>query len=203
MFVQSIEPLDKRRSKVTLEGGLAFALYKGELKRYQIREQEDLPEEQYQELVETILKKRARERALYLLKASDKTEQELRRKLQEGWYPEPAIDAAIQMVKMYHYVDDENYAERYIVQHGERKSARQLCYELRQKGIPEMIIKQKLEESPPDEEKLALAYLRKKGYAEREMTREERNKAGAALARKGVSWECIRAVLDHRQEEWE
>lgn len=50
-------------------------------------------------ILKEVLFKRARERVLFLLKSSDKTEQELRRKLKDGGYPKEAADYAIDFLK--------------------------------------------------------------------------------------------------------
>ena len=107
MTVTEITPLDKRRSKVILDEDFALALYNGEIKRYHIETGEELPEETYREIMEEILLKRAVERVCYLLKSSDKTEQELRKKLKDGYYPGEAIDYAIEFLKKHRYINDE------------------------------------------------------------------------------------------------
>jgi len=195
MKITAVQPLDQRRSKVLLEGDVAFALYKGELRKYQIREGGELTEEEYHEIVTKILFRRARERLVYLLRSANKTEQELRKKLKDAWYPDEAIDEAIAFGIRHHYIDDERYAERYIEFQGKRKSRKQVIYELRQKGISQGIISRLLEEKPIDEEELVRSYLRKKRIDCSEITREERYKAASSLARKGISWEIIRRVM--------
>lgn len=202
MRVMQIEPLDKRRRKVLLEEGFALVLYGGEIKRYHIEEGGELSQEAYDEIVGTILCRRARERMVHLLKASDKTEEQLRRKLKEGWYPEPAIEAAIAFAKEHRYIDDAAYTERYIRYRGTSKSRRQITYELQQKGIDRETIAGCLEDLPIDEAQIVRSYLKKKGLEGAELSVEERRKVGAALGRKGISWEIIRKVLD-TGDEWE
>lgn len=195
MKITAIEPLDKRRSKVLFEEGFAFALYKGELRKYQIKEGGELTEEVYHEIVSLILSKRARERMVYLLKSADKTEQELRKKLKDAWYPEEAVEAAISFGFRHHYIDDVRYAKRYIEFQGKRKSKKEIAYKLRQKGISSDIICKLLEENLIDEKELVKAYLRKKRIDPHSLTREEWYKAALALARKGISWEIIRCEM--------
>lgn len=195
MTVTQIVPVDKRRSKVFLDEDLAFVLYRGELRQYQIKEGEELEEQLYDEIVDTVLCKRARERVLYLLKASDKTEQELRRKLQDGFYPEKAVNYAINFVKDYHYIDDRDYARRYVESQSFKKSRRQIGYNLQQKGLPKEIIKELLEEGPVDEQSQICQYLKKKGYLGRELDRTERQKAMQALGRKGFDYEEINRAM--------
>ena len=74
MKVDKIEPIDRRRSKVFLDGEFAFALYSGELRHYRIEEGGELSCEQYETILREIVFKRARERAVYWLKCSARTE---------------------------------------------------------------------------------------------------------------------------------
>jgi len=195
MKVTAIEPLDKRRSKVLFDEGFAFALYKGEIRKYRIVEGGELSAADYQEIVSQVLSKRARERMAYLLKSTDKTEQEIRKKLKDAWYPDEAIEAAISFGVRHHYIDDERYVERYIEYKGRRKSKKQITFELRQKGIAAELVSRLMEENPIDEEEQVRTYLRKKRIDCASLTREERYKAASALARKGISWETIRRVM--------
>lgn len=195
MKVLAIEPLDKRRRKVLVEEGFALILYGGEIKQYNIKEGGELSPETYEEIVSTVLVKRARERMVYILKGSDKTEGQIRCKLREALFPEPVAEAAILFGRQHHYLDDVRYTERYIERQGKTKSQKQLRYELAQKGVGREIVDRCLEECPVDESEQVRSYLRKKGMEGRLLGREERQKAGMALARKGLPWEVIRSVM--------
>lgn len=196
MRVESIEPLGKRRRRVCLEDGTCLALYGGEIRRYHIEEGEDCPEEMLSALVEEVLCKRARERVLYLLKGSDKTEAQVRRKLKEGYYPESAIDQAVDFAKRYGYVDDERYVRRYLESGQSRKSKRQLSCELLQRGIDQGLLKEILEEQPVDEEAGILAYFQKKRIDPEGLDRKELLRHKQALVRKGYSYDMVNHVLN-------
>lgn len=195
MQIVSVTPLDKRRSKVLTDEGFAFVLYRGELRRYEIEEGAQLPEEVYREILEKVLFKRAKERTLYLLKARDRTELEIRRKLKEGYYPQEAIEYAVSFLKRYRYVDDENYGRTYIRTYGERRSRRQLEFELRNKGLDREQIRLLLDESQVSEEGQILRYLNKKGYRKDETPPEERAKIAAALVRRGYSYDDVSRLM--------
>lgn len=196
MLVKEIIPLDKRRCKVLLEEGFAFALYKGEIKRYDIQEGAELPLETYERILSEVLNKRARERVMHILKSSDKTELELRRKLQEGYYPEGCVDQAITFLKNYGYVNDASYAERYIESYRDKKSQRQISYDLSQKGIDREVIKVLLEENPINELSQAKALLVKKHYEPENSSPEEKRRIAAFLGRKGFSYSVIGKVME-------
>jgi regulatory protein len=195
MIVMEIVPVDKRRSKVILDEDFTLVLYRGEIKRFGIEEGEELSEDTYQEILKEVLLKRARERVLYLLKASDKTEQELVRKLKDGGYPQEAIDYAISFVKEHRFINDEDYGKRYVEYNSKRKSERQIQYELQKKGLDKEMIRDILEEQPVDEEAQVLAYIKKKRLVPEELDRKERAKVISSLARKGFSYEVVSRVF--------
>ena len=114
MRVTSIVPVDKRKSKVFLDEDFAFVLYGGELRRYGISEGGQVSEELYRRIVEEVLNKRARERSLYLLQNSDKTESQVRKKLLEEGFPAGVTERTLEFLKHYRYVDDESLAKRYV-----------------------------------------------------------------------------------------
>lgn len=195
MIVTEMIPVDKRRSKVVLDEDFTLVLYRGEIKRFHIEEGGSLSDEAYDEILNDILLKRARGRVLHLLKSSDKTEQELRRKLKEGFYPQEAIESAISFLKRNHFIDDRNYADRYVEFHSEHKSRKQIQYELKKKGIDQELIREVLEDRPIDEEEQIRSYIRKKRLRPDEMSRAERQKVMAALGRKGFSYEAVSRIL--------
>ena len=196
MRIISVTPLDKRRSKVLTDEDFAFALYRGELRAYNIEEGSQLSLEVYQEILEKILFKRAKERTLYLLRSRDRTELEIRRKLKDGYYPQEAIEYAVDFLKRYRFVDDENYGRNYISTYGDKKSRKQLEFELQNKGLDREEIDRLLEECQVSEEQQIAKFLKKKGY-EKDITQpKERAKLAAALARKGFSYDAIYQVME-------
>lgn len=194
-MVTAITPVDKRKSKVFLEEGFAFVLYRGELEQFGIREGEELEEETYLRILREILMGRAKERALYLLSASAKTESWMRQKLSQAGYPGEAVEYALNFLKEYHYIDDNAYVESYIRSSGGKKSRRQMEFELRQKGVSKDLLRQALEEFPVDEEEGARELLMKRMKGKTGISREEKNRLAAYLGRKGYSFDIINRVI--------
>lgn len=196
MWITEVVSLDKRRSKVLCEEGFVFALYKGEIRKYNIQAEMDLSDACYREIQETILCKRARERALYLLKNSDKTEAQIRRKLREGYYPDEVIDDVLEFLRQYHFTDDHRYGQQYISSYGSKKSRRCIAFDLQKKGLDREVIQELLEESELDEEEQIRRFLQKKHYVRGETTPKEYQKLTAALARKGFSYDMIHYIME-------
>ena len=59
MMVTAVIPVDKRKSKVFLEEGFAFVLYRGEVERYMIEEGRKLEDEVYEEIIRDVLRPRS------------------------------------------------------------------------------------------------------------------------------------------------
>lgn len=190
MRVLEIVPLDKRRCKVLTDEDFAFALYKGELKRYQIEEGAELTEQVRGEITE-MLCGRARERALYLLQARDRTEQEIRRKLREAFYPEEAVARALEFLREYGYVDDLEYGRRYVETYGRRRSLARIRHDLTRRGLDRRQVEELLRGAPTAEEEQVRAFLAKKHYDGRTCTPEQRRKLTASLQRRGYAYGVI------------
>lgn len=137
--------------------------------------------------------KSARECALTLLEYQNRTEQEMRRKLQEREYDAAEIEKALSFLKEYHFIDDLEYAGTYIRIYSARKSIRQIRFDLERKGIARELIDKKLEENPVDEETQILLLMQKKGYRPGErMEPDAYRKMVAALCRKGYPYDAVR-----------
>ena len=147
MIVTDIVELTKSRSRIYLDGEFAFGLYKGELRLYHIAKDSELSQAEYEEILHTVLPKRAKKRCLMLLQKKDYTEWELRRKLRDGEYPLDCIEEAVDYVKSYHYVDDYRYCMSYISCYGDKRSRQQIVSRLLAKGVEKNCILQAYEES--------------------------------------------------------
>ena len=200
MIVTDIVELSKSRSRVYLDGEFAFVLYKGELRLYHIEKDAELAEEEYEEIVETVLPKRAKKRCLMLLQKKDYTEEELRRKLRAGEYPQDSIDEAIDYVKGYHYVDDYRYCKSYISCYGDKCSRQQILSRLLAKGVDKNCILEAYEEVQSmgevvSEEELIYALLSKKHFDIAAADMKSRQKMYRHLLYKGFSIEGVSRVF--------
>lgn len=197
MRVTKIEPVTKTRYKVFLEGSFAFVLYKGELSRYRIVQDAELEEHTVAQILEEIVLKRAKLRAMHLLNDMDRTESQLRTKLKQGLYPDDIIERAIAYVKSFGYVEDENYAKRFVDSRKNVKSRREIYAALCQKGIAKETIEQAMEacyESEEEQEAIR-RILEKKHFCAERATEAERAKMYGYLTRKGFRYEDIRQVI--------
>ena len=128
MTVTEIKAITKTRFQVYLDGESAFVLYKGELRRYHLEKGEELSEEDYEEIRQNIVLKRAKLRAVHLLTDMDRTEYQLKNKLLMGGYPEDIADQAMEYVKSFGYINDREYARRFVENKKHVKSRSCLLY---------------------------------------------------------------------------
>ena len=162
MTVDRLEPLDKQRSKVFVDGDFAFVLYRGEIRRYHLEEGAELSEALYREILGEVLPKRAKERALHYIERQPRTTWETAKKLRESLYPEEIIRKTLDFLCRYHYLDDEAYVRNYLDVGGMKKSRAEVFQFLSRKGIPRELMKTVYEEACPDT-KEAIRRRRKKG----------------------------------------
>ncbi len=201
MLVTDVIALDKNRSRIWLDNEFAFVLYKGELRRFKIEKGSELGNEQYREIMEDILPKRARLRAMNLLLKRTYSEKGLRDKLKESFYPGEIIDDALDYVIGFGYIDDKRIAEEYIRIHLGDKSRNTIIGDLKRRGISPDIVKSAFEECSDegfeqDEVALARNLLRKKGYEQGcRYERKEYAKFYSFLMRKGFDPDTVRQAM--------
>lgn len=200
MIITDIVEVTKAKSRIYLDGEFAFVLYKGELRLYHIVKGQELAEDDYEEILHTVLPKRAKKRSLMLLQKKDYTEEELRRKLRDGEYPERIIEEALEYVKGYHYIDDYRYCISYITCYGDKWSRQQIMSKLLTKGVNKLDIQNAYEEvrlkgDVSSEEELIRAVLRKKQYNAETADIKAKNKMYQHLLYKGFSSSTIGRVL--------
>ncbi len=200
-IVTDIVEFDKKRCKVYLDGEFAFLLYKGELKDFSIKNGAEISDATYTEIVEGVLYKRCKLRAMNLLQKKDYTERQLRDKLSEGLYQPELIDDAIGYVKMYKYLDDDRYARDYITYHMSTRSKNRIIQDLITKGISKEILmpiieQLYLQEDGDIELEQVKALLEKKHYDQDMTDFKEKQKIMAFLMRRGFQMSTIKRAMN-------
>jgi len=199
MLVTQISEISNSRCKVYIDQEFAFVLYKGELCLYKVAEGKEITQKVYDELMNVVLPKRAKLRAMNLLQKRAYTEKQLRNKLAEGFYPEGIMDEAITYVKSFHYVDDYQYAIDYITSYETRKSCKKLEMELITKGVSKMVIEDAFREwenrgGTQDEVAMIQKLLEKKHYSP-ECGLKEKNRICSFLLRRGFPVDKVHEAM--------
>lgn len=141
--------------------------------------------------------KQAKLKALRLLTDMDRTEEQLRTKLKQKSYTDEVIDQAIQYVKSFGYIDDANYAMRFVENRKDSKSRQEIYAALSQRGVARDLIEQAMEEcyTRDDEIQAIQALLEKKHFSPEYSTDAEKKKIYSYLLRKGFHYDDVRKVM--------
>lgn len=194
MQIIDIIQLDKKKKRIIFEQADSISLYNKEIYKLDWQIGKEISDEEYREVVETILTKRAKIRVLNLLKDADRTKKQIQDKLKQGYYPEKVIEEAILYAEGFQYIDDERYARNYIEAHSKEMSKRQLIQKLREKGIQQETIDEIIQ-STQIEEEIALEKLIQKKHIS-SCSIEERKRLYAYLMRKGFDYDIILKKLN-------
>ena len=141
--------------------------------------------------------RRAKLRALHLLTAMDRTEAQLREKLKVS-YCEKTVEAAIEYVKSFGYLDDERYVKVYIESKSRTKSRKQIEQELIfQKGISRETVERGFENAEmADISEVIRKYMQKRRIDPENCDYEQKQKFYAYMMRKGFQIEDLKMVFD-------
>ena len=141
--------------------------------------------------------KQAKQKALSLLNYMDRTESQLRQKLKEKSFDDDAVDEAVNYVKSFGYINDEGYAERYILNKQSSKSRREIYASLSQKGISKEDIEVAMENCYEAEDELAAIQrlCEKKHFVAEKSTDAEKKRMYHYLLRKGFKVDDVCKVL--------
>ncbi len=198
MIVERVEELGRGRQRIWLDDGAVFSLYPKEASAFgqALAPGVCLEQEQFQELLQQVLIPRAKRRAMHLLERMERTEAQLREKL-TGDYPQEAVEAAVEYVKSYHYVDDLRYACNYVRCRCKEKSRLCLRMELYQRGVSKALVEQALEEEygEEDEKEKIVRWLEKKHYEAGQADVKQKQRMYQFLLRKGFRAEDVLRVL--------
>lgn len=209
MIITDIIAVDKKRDKIFIDNEFAFVLYKGELHLYGIEVGEELSDSIYSTIVNEVLLKRAKLRAMNLLTKKDYTEKQLRKKMSEGYYSETQIDFTMQFLKEYGYIDDARYVKNYFFAYIQTRPRNRIIQKLLEKGISQNLIDELVEEiyeeeaeltDIPDEMELGRKFLEKKKY-DICNSMKEKQKAYGYLIRKGISSDIAMKLLKECQKD--
>lgn len=163
LIITGIEPQKrhKNRSSVFLDGSFSFGLSDFDLHRLHLKIGMELSEEELEEIRRDIVTEDAKQYALRLLDRQAYTEQALCRKLREREYDVQIISEVIQFLQEYHYIDDFDYAQRFITAalRSGKNGMYKIKYDLSQKGIARDIIDEAAQEFEAESQERELETL--------------------------------------------
>ncbi len=142
------------------------------------------------------MRRRAREKALYLLSVRDHSRRELQEKLLTACDADTA-QRTVEQLEELGLLDDAAYAARLVqdLTAVKRSSRRQTLQTLQQRGIERDLAEEAVEAAEIDDFEQALALLRQKRY-NRDCDEKQRRRMADFLARRGFSYDVIRRAMN-------
>lgn len=202
MIITKLDVIDKTKVNVSIDEEYAFWMYQKEIEQFGLCVGTEISDALYHTIYNEIIVKRAKEKALSILKFSDRTELELRRKLSEAGYGDDLIEKAIGYVTDYGYLNDVRMASSYTRARMNKKSKMVIRMELMQKGVSSEAIDQVfLDEYSEDPEEDAELEAIRKAIAKKTKNPETLDHEGkqrliSALYRKGFEISKIKKILE-------
>lgn len=194
-----LEPAGRKQTRLYLDEERYCLLYSGEIRRLGLKEDMELSEIQKNEL-DSLLLRRAKLKAMNLLKVSDRTKEEIRTRLRRLELPDTCIEGAVSYVEGYHYIDDEAYVRHFIEFKGASKSRLKIKQELSLKGISPELFERIWEEFDVSEEDILREQIKKRIRQKGPVTEENFQKNLAFFARKGFAFHEILEILKEYKE---
>ncbi len=214
MTVTEIVPVGKNKSRVYLDDMLVGKLSNRDVNYWSLKVGAEVSDETWQKIEKDCIITPGKRKALDLLLVRERTVQELKNKLRSLEYTEAQIETIMDYLAQYPYLDDVRYGVRYIVSVGGTKSRRQIEQTLLTRGLTKSDVQEAFaryeeeyavsedEGEESREREAAARIVRKKLGERREISREERQKLYAMLARRGFSTDAIRNVLAEYDEDY-
>ncbi len=191
MTVEWVESLDGKKCRVCFAEGGFLPLSVQEAERLRLSAGCSISRAQFDGLWQ-LTERRAREKALLLLKMRDRTRSEMRQKLCQAPFPDGIVEETMAFLEEYGYLNDERYAAEYVELYRERKSRAELLQARLRRGVGRETAEKALGGCGEAGAGAAIAaVLRRRGYG-REGGERADQKTVAYLLRRGFSWEEIR-----------
>ena len=202
MKIQSVEKYKGNTFCIVLENGEHLYINESIVSEYGLKKYGEYKKEELEKVLDADLRRKAKERALYLLSYRDHSYVELCDKLTKTYTEEIAYDICDKMVEL-GFINDENYAQRLARQMWEGKcfGLRKIRFELKQKGFSEDIIDNAVCEIAEEDATEIITKLIDKKYARYLDDEKGIRKVTNALARLGHDFSDIKEAIRNYIEE--
>ncbi len=151
-------------------------------------------EKELRSILEEAEKSEALEKALSYISKTLKTKRQVKEYLMKKGFSDVACKYASDKLKEYGYIDDAEYAKRYIESTGKTQGKLLLAYKLRAKGVRKEDIESAYEQSGGKAKENAAA-LAEKRLRNKEITKENLLKTYKYLISRGFSYEEAESAI--------
>ena len=209
MIITKIEKQknNNKRYSIFIDNQFAFGIDEIDLLYYKLKENEPLDNDKYNYILNKLLLKRAKDKALKYLRYKMRSKKQVIKKLEELDFPQNVINKVIKILEKYNYINDEEFAKAFIKDKMNLKGygTFKISYDLKMLGIDEDIFKKYLysEEFVNEEEKATSLLLKRlKGISIENIDYKEKQKLYSYLARRGFSYDSINKAFNNLLKEF-
>ncbi|NLW02509.1 MAG: regulatory protein RecX [Clostridiaceae bacterium] len=197
-----IKSKNGRMVRIYLDGRYAFSIPTSVYMANHLYEKDELTEEEASHIRQTVLVQSARERAVGILMARDRSRHEVKVRLKKMGFDGDIAEKVVEDLKTIGYIDDSRFVLKYASDRVRSKalSKKALRYELEQKGIDRDLIVDVLKEFEQDEEEIAFRAAKKKFGKYDLCDKSVREKALRFLMHRGFPYEMSSAVIRRLQD---
>lgn len=139
---------------------------------------------------------RALDKALNFISRSQKTKKQVAEYLEGKGYLEKTIEAVLDKMSAYKFVNDRNYAKDYARSASKNKGKRLISLELKRKGVSDEDMSEALGDIDDETEAEAAAKIAEKYLRSKEKTRENAVKCYKYLLSKGFDYETAKEAAN-------
>lgn len=139
---------------------------------------------------------RALDKALNFISRSQKTKKQVAEYLESKGYLEKTIEAVLDKMSAYKFVNDQNYAKDYAKSASKNKGKRLISLELKRKGVSDEDMDEALNDIDGETETEAATKIAEKYLKSKEKTRENAVKCYKYLLSKGFDYDTAKAAAD-------
>jgi len=188
----------KNRRSIFVNGEFAFGVHEEVVAELGLRVGLEVREEDLGRTLRAESVRKAREDALMLLGYRQRSASEMAKRLAQKGNPPDIVEEVIAGLKRVGLMDDAVFSRQWVRNRLAQKpmGRRGLLWELRQKGVPDDLIEEALQEvGTDDESEVALDLARRKLKPDSDPS-AERNRLASLLRRRGFDWQTVSGVLN-------
>lgn len=193
---------NQNRCSVFINEEFAFGMDLDSVIKYDIQKGNEYTDEEYEELLKKLQYEKAKFAALRYIDYSGRTIKETTDKLHTLEFEESVIEATIEFLQRYGYLDDKAYAKGFIRNRIENKNhgRRKISYDLIKRGISKDISGPILEEYVEAEYQGALELYEKRTKGKELKDHKEKMKVTRYLQSRGFPYEIIRDIMQEASQ---
>ncbi len=189
---------DNGKYNVYIDGQYAFSLIAQDIEYFKIKTGNEISQNVYDYIVETVVYIKAQDTALKYLSYKMRTEKEVRAKLEQSDFGCDVIDKVMEFLLKYNYVNDYEYSMAFIRQCLKLNplGAYGICQKLKSYGVKSSTAEKAIADSEIDEYYYAGKLASKKTSAKQFNSAADFKKLQDFLLRRGFSYDIIKSVID-------